>query len=145
MELCLSKMQLSDLKEIEDCLIIDFDDFWNVTTLASELKNPNSSYWVAKQDNKIVGFAGIWISVDDIHLTNIVTKKDKRHQGIANHLLEELINLSMKKQKTSLTLEVNENNSNAIALYEKYNFKKIGLRKNYYYQNENAIIMTLYF
>ena len=65
--------------------------------------------------------------------------------GIASKLLEKLIETAKSKKATLLTLEVNETNTNAIKLYEKYNFKKIGLRKNYYGQNKNAIIMTLFF
>lgn len=145
MKVSIVTMQLSDLEEIKDTLSKDFDDFWTYSVFKSELLNPNSCYLVAKYNNEIVGFAGIWNCIDDIHITNIVTKKNKRHQGIANQLLQELINLAKQKQKSSLTLEVNEHNIYAIALYEKYNFKKIGIRKNYYPQNENAIIMTLYF
>ena len=80
-----------------------------------------------------------------MHITNIVTKISKRHIGIASKLLEKLIETSKENNATLLTLEVNEKNSNAIKLYEKYKFKKIGCRKNYYKQNENAIIMTLFF
>lgn len=145
MNLTVVPMQLSDLEEIKDTLSNEFDDFWTYSVFKSELINPNSSYLVAKLNNEIVGFAGIWISIDDVHLTNIVVKKVKRHHGIAKQLLAELIHLAKQTHKSSLTLEVNEKNTYAIALYEKYNFKKIGIRKNYYPQNENAIIMTLYF
>lgn len=145
MEIIISRMTLSDLLEIKNILISDFDDFWNFDVFRSELENENSKYLVAKSDNEIIGFAGIWKAVDDIHITNIVTKKCYRNKGIGSRLLEELINLSKKENLSSLTLEVNENNIYAIKLYEKYNFKKIGLRKNYYSQNENAIIMTLFF
>ena len=145
MHITITNMILSDLLEIKDILSTDFDDFWNFNIFESELKNPNSKYIVAKSDNVIVGFAGIWISVDDIHITNIVTKKTMRHLGIGSILLEKLLEISKKENLSSLTLEVNEKNTNAIKLYEKYNFKKIGLRKNYYSQNENAIIMTKYF
>lgn len=145
MHITITNMILSDLLEIKDILSTDFDDFWNFNIFESELKNPNSKYIVAKSDNVIVGFAGIWISVDDIHITNIVTKKTMRHLGIGSMLLEKLLEISKKENLSSLTLEVNEKNTNAIKLYEKYNFKKIGLRKNYYSQNENAIIMTKYF
>ena len=138
-------MTLSDLLEIKDILSTAFDDFWNFNIFESELKNPNSKYIVAKSDDVILGFAGIWISIDDIHITNIVTKKSMRHLGIGSMLLEKLLEISKKENLSSLTLEVNEKNTNAIKLYEKYNFKKIGLRKNYYSQNENAIIMTKYF
>lgn len=145
MQITITNMTLSDLLEIKDILSTDFDDFWNFNIFESELKNPNSKYIVAKSDDVIVGFAGIWISVDDIHITNIVTKKAMRHLGIGSMLLEKLLEISKKENLSSLTLEVNEKNTNAIKLYEKYNFKKIGLRKNYYSQNENAIIMTKYF
>ena len=81
----------------------------------------------------------------EIHITNIVTKSSKRHIGISSKLLEALIEASKNIKASILTLEVNEKNTNAIKLYEKYNFKKVGCRKNYYNQNENAIIMTLFF
>lgn len=141
----INKMSTSHLEEIKDILLTDFDDFWTYSVFKSELGNPNSQYFVAIQDDEIVGFAGVWKAVDDMHITNIVTKISKRHLGIASTLLEKLIAISKEDQVDSLTLEVNENNTYAIKLYEKYNFKKIGLRKNYYAQNENAIIMTLVF
>lgn len=138
-------MLISDLDTIKDTLENDFDDFWNYNVFKSELENPNSEYFVALQDNEIVGFAGIWISVDDIHITNIVTKKSYRNHGIGTKLLEHLIEISKEKKLSSLTLEVNENNEPALKLYENHHFQKIGQRKNYYNQNENAIIMTYYF
>lgn len=145
MNLQIKPMTLYDLESIKNILETEFDDFWSYNVLKSELQNPNSKYLVAFLNSEIVGFGGIWIGVDDIHLTNIVTKKTMRHKGIASKLLESLISISKTKNKDSLTLEVNENNIYAIKLYSKYNFKKIGLRKNYYFQNENAIIMTLFF
>ena len=74
---------------------------------------------------------------------NIVTRIDKRNSGFASKLLDYIIKYCKTTPFTSITLEVNEFNTYAIQLYEKFNFKKIGLRKNYYKQNENAIIMTL--
>lgn len=141
----ISDMLISDLLEIKDVLISDFDDFWTFSIFEKELNNPNSKYFVARISNEIVGFAGIWNSGYDIHITNIVTKISKRHIGIASKMLEKLIALAKAKNTSSLTLEVDENNVNAIKLYEKYNFQKVGLRKNYYGQNKNAIIMTYTF
>lgn len=141
----INKMLISHLEEIKDILSTEFDDFWTYSVFKSELENPNSQYFVAIRNNEIIGFAGIWKAIDDIHITNIVTKVSKRHLGIASMLLEKLIEVSKAEKVNSLTLEVNESNTYAIKLYEKYNFKKIGLRKNYYAQNENAIIMTLVF
>ena len=110
----------------------------------SELENPNSTYIIAKIDNEIVGFAGIWKAYDDIHITNIVTRKDKRNLGIGTQMLEKLIQLAKETNYKSVTLEVNENNISAINLYQKFNFSKIGIRKKYYNNKDNAIIMTLY-
>lgn len=142
-EIC--KMSFEHLNKLSDTLLTDFDDFWTFTTLKNELDNPNSQYFVALLNNEIVGFAGIWNVLDEMHITNIVTKKTYRHIGIASKLLEKLIETSKEKNVKFLTLEVKDTNIYAIKLYEKYNFKKVGLRKNYYGQNKNAIIMTLYF
>lgn len=141
----INKMSISHLEEIKDILSTEFDDFWTYSVFKSELENPNSQYFVAIRNDEVVGFAGIWKAIDEMHITNIVTKISKRHLGIASMLLEKLIEVSKAEKVNSLTLEVNESNTYAIKLYEKYNLKKIGLRKNYYAQNENAIIMTLVF
>ena len=138
-------MLISDLLEIKDVLNSDFDDFWTYSIFKDELNNPHSKYFIARINNEIVGFCGVWNSGYDIHITNIVTKLSKRHMGIASKMLEKLIEFSKNQHTSSLTLEVNEDNINAIKLYEKYNFKKVGLRKNYYGQNKNAIIMTYMF
>lgn len=138
----ISDMTLNDFNEIEPIYNSDFDDFWETRNLKSELENINSKYIVAKIDNNIVGFAGIWFSVDDAHITNIVVHKNYRHHGIGSVLLEELIKLA--KVKNSITLEVNTKNIYAQKLYLKYGFKNLGIRKKYYNGVEDAFIMTLY-
>ena len=135
-------MNIDDLNKISPVLLTEFDDFWNYNIFKSELENENSKYVVAKNNDEIVGFAGIWISIDEAHVTNIVTKKDLRKNGIGSTLLEELINLSKTLNLVSITLEVNENNLDAIKLYEKFGFEKLGIRKKYYNNTDNALIMT---
>lgn len=140
----ISKMTISDLEEISDILFSDFDDFWNINIFRNELLNSNSKYIVAKLDNKIVGYAGIWKAVDDVHITNIVTAKKLRKQNIGSILLSSLIEMAkLEKDITSITLEVNSTNIPALRLYEKFGFKKVGLRKKYYNNTDDAIIMTL--
>mgnify|MGYP002728572383 FL=1 len=136
-------MNLGDFQEIEPIYNLEFDDFWKPQNLKSELQNVSSKYIVAKENGKIVGFAGIWYSVDDAHITNIVVRKSYRNKGIGSLLLEKLIELA--KTKTSLTLEVNTKNEIAQKLYLKYGFKNLGIRKKYYDGIEDAYIMTLYF
>ena len=136
-------MAISDLNEIKDVLLSDFDDFWSVSILETELINPNSKYIMAKINNKIVGFAGIWKAVDDVHITNIVTAKKFRRQNIGSVLLTNLIQMAKEEKGiTSITLEVNSTNIPAQRLYEKFGFKVVGLRKKYYNNTEDAIIMT---
>ena len=131
-----------DLSLIKDILIDDFDDFWTYDVLQEELNNPNSKYFVAKLENNILGFAGIWKAVDDVHITDIVVKKSNRQTGIGSKLLEKLIQTAKSQNFNSITLEVNEHNQPAINLYLKYGFKNVGFRKKYYNNKDNAIIMT---
>lgn len=141
----ISEMNLQDLENIKDCLLTDFDNFWSYNILKQELENGKSKYFVAKQENEIVGFAGILLIIDQVNIMNIVVKKDKRNFGIGSLLLEEIIRYSKIHNATSITLEVNEKNIPAIKLYEKYGFKQVGLRRKYYNNEDNAILMDLVF
>lgn len=145
MNLEIYNMTLEDLKLLKDNLTTDFDDFWSYEILQTELNNPNSEYFIAKQDNEILGFAGIWKSIDDVHITDIVVKKIYRKKHIGSALLQKLIDTAKEQNFKSITLEVNENNLPAINLYSKFLFKKLGIRKKYYKNKDNAIIMTKYF
>lgn len=138
----ITKMTLDDLNNIKDNLISDFDDFWNYSVFKSELESDSSHYLVVKDNSKIIGFAGIKVTVPDCDIMNIVVKKDFRNQGIGSLLLKELINLSKSLNVKNLFLEVNQRNTPAILLYNKFGFKKISTRKNYYKDN-NAIVMKL--
>ena len=141
----ISEMNIQDLENIKDCLLTDFDNFWSYNILKQELENGKSKYFVAKQENEIVGFAGILLIIDQVNIMNIVVKKDKRNFGIGSLLLEEIIRYSKIHNATSITLEVNEKNIAAIKLYKKYGFKQVGLRRKYYNNEDNAILMDLVF
>lgn len=144
MNIIIEKMTKEHLDKIKENLKEDFDEFWNENVLKNELENPASTYIVAKDEqNNIVGYAGIWQPIDEAHITNIVTKKDKRRNKIGTRMLEELIKIAKEKKLKDITLEVNVNNIPAINLYKKYNFKEVGIRKKYYNNSDDAIIMTL--
>lgn len=142
--LSIIKMSIQDLDDLKDYLSTDFDEFWDYDTLKSELSSPFSNYFVAKQNNQIVGFAGIKFILDEAELMNIVTKKSERNKKIATQLLNYLIEFCKSNKKNLINLEVNAKNSIAINFYKKYNFKQIGLRKKYYNDVDDAILMTLY-
>lgn len=145
MKVIIKKMKLDHLEKIKDDLDEKFDKFWNYNILKNELENPASTYIVAinKENDEVVGYAGIWQPIDEVHITNIVTKKEYRNNKIGTKMLEKLIKIAKKRKLKDITLEVNVNNTPAINLYEKYNFKKVGLRKKYYNNTDDALIMTL--
>ena len=87
-EILISEMILSDLDEISSIITTEFDDFWNASTLESELKNPFSKYIVAKIENEIVGFAGVIDTVDRLEITNIVVKKNFRKMELEMNYLK---------------------------------------------------------
>lgn len=139
----ISEMVDKDIKEIAPNFEKNFDKFWNINNLKSDFENPNSKYFVATLDNEIVGFAGYLKICDEANIMNIVTKINKRNLGIGSKLLEALLSSATEQNCTSITLEVNEHNDVAIHLYEKFDFKRIGLRKKYYNNTDDAIIMML--
>lgn len=140
MEFC--KMTLNDLNKISDNLS-NFDDFWTVGIFKEELNNSNCHYIMAVQDGEILGFAGISVVLDEATINNIAVRIDKRNQRIGTELLRHLIDISKSLNCSSITLEVNVQNSFAIKLYESFGFKKLGIRKNYYRGVTDAYIMTL--
>lgn len=140
----ISFMTVKDLNKIKNILQYDFDEFWDYDVLYNELISANSKYIVAKtKDNIIVAFAGIKIILDTAEIMNIVTKKSMRNLGIGSYMLENLISICKKNNIKLLNLEVKNTNSIAINLYKKYNFREVGLRKKYYDNKDDAILMSL--
>lgn len=143
MEIKIEKMNIEHLEKIKEILETDFDDFWNYNVFKQELSNENSRYIIAKSNDEIVGFAGYMLILDEADITNVVVKKSYRNKHIGTMLLENLINEICENEKIeTITLEVNENNSYAIKLYENFGFIHLGIRKNYYEDHTNAVIMT---
>ena len=138
----IEKMTLADFDLIKENLQTEFDEFWTPGVLKSELENNNSKYIVAKENDEVIGFAGIIVTPIDVEITNIVTKKSKRKKGIGKALLEKIIEIAKQTEMEKISLEVNEENKVAIHLYENSGFEKIGIRKKYYNGKNNAIIMT---
>ena len=139
MDINIKNMNIEDLENIKEILTTDFDDFWNYSTLKEELKSDNSKYIIATLNSEIVGFAGIKIAGDQADIMNIVTKKSFRKKGIGTLLLNSLISICKDLNLSSIFLEVNQSNYPAILLYESFGFKKIGIRKNYYKNNDGFV------
>ena len=131
-------MKMSDLENIE---MSDFDDFWNMDILRDELTSNTSQFICATYENKIVGFAGIKIILDEADMMNIAVRKDYRRQGIATLLLNHILTICQEKGIKTIHLEVNEENFSAISLYQKFGFTECGRRKQYYDNQYDAILM----
>ncbi len=100
------------------------------------------STWESGQDY-LVGFLGIWYSVDEAHIVSIGVRQAYRGQGIGELLLIAGIEHSMTRPVEAVTLEVRVSNEVAKRLYSKYGFTERGMRKGYYTDNrEDALIMT---
>ena len=91
----------------------------------------------------IMGFAGIWLMVDEAHITNIAVAQEYRRRGIGELLLIATIDVARELKASTMTLEVRVSNLPAQNLYSKYGFVNMGTRRGYYLDNkEDAVIMT---
>ncbi|MGI6168838.1 MAG: ribosomal protein S18-alanine N-acetyltransferase [Christensenellales bacterium] len=115
---------------------------WSRKAIGDDLKNPFTRYVVAADRGTIVGYGGMWIIVDEAHITNIAVDEVYRRGGIGTGILLRLAKAALAKRVFSMTLEVRVSNGAAIALYSGLGFEKYGIRKGYYGDNqEDAIIM----
>lgn len=91
----------------------------------------------------LIGMAGIWMMVDEAHITTIAIRNSHHHLGLGEGLLIAIIELAMSLHAHTVTLEVRVSNTIAQKLYEKYGFTRVGIRKRYYSDNhEDGIVMT---
>jgi ribosomal-protein-alanine N-acetyltransferase len=91
----------------------------------------------------IIGFSGIWVLVDEAHITNIALRQEYQGKGLGELLLIATIDLAMVLKATMMTLEVRASNLVAQNLYSKYGFIQVGVRRGYYLDDrEDAVIMS---
>ena len=138
------RMTVDDLPAVH---VIEHESFstpWPSHAYRQELEtNRLAHYIVARVEDQIVGFAGMWLLVDEAHITTFATRTTWRRQGVGERLLLALLELSAARGATEATLEVRPTNIAARRLYEKYGFKVVGVRPRYYSDNnEDALIMT---
>lgn len=133
-------MTTEDARVLAELDVLCFAVPWSEKSFLEEAKNPLARYFVAKDEDKIVGYGGIWLVSGEGQITNIAVHPQCRKKGIASAILEELIKSAEGCEQ--IFLEVRESNIAAINLYEKHGFKNCGVRKNFYHSPvENGIIM----
>lgn len=145
MKVIIKKMEKSDIDEIFEIEKVSYGEHhWSKESFYNELEN-NIGYYLAAhspENNKVLGYLGSWLIIDECHITNVSVNPEYRRQKIAEQLIIELINHCYEKFVKYITLEVRVSNTPAINLYEKFGFKSIGVRKKYYQDNnEDALIM----
>ena len=120
---------------------------WSRADFEREIKeNAMAIYYVALQEGRVVGYAGMWHVITEGHITNVGVLEEMRGAGIGSLLMEKLIAVALEKEMIGITLEVRMGNAPAQALYHKYGFRAEGIRKNYYADTkEDAVIMWKYF
>ena len=138
------RMKVEDLPAVHVIERESFSTPWPSHAYQQELENNRlAHYIVARWKDEIVGFAGMWLLVDEAHVTTFATRRAWRRQGVGERLLLALLDLAAARGAHEATLEVRPSNAPARRLYEKYGFKVVGVRPRYYSDdNEDALIMT---
>lgn len=116
---------------------------WSQEAFRTELtQNHFARYMVMERDGIILGYGGMWLIVDEAHVTNIAVREPYRGQGLGERLLREMMRTAAWLGARRMTLEVRVSNDRAQSLYRKLGFCGSGLRPGYYSDNhEDALIM----
>ena len=123
---------------------ISFSEPWSRQAFLETIGNEEYIYLVALSDEKVVGYAGCVIALDEGNITNIAVDTDYRRVGIGNELMKQLKNILVKRAVSSIFLEVRESNEAAKTLYKSCGYDTVGIRKNFYSKpQENAVVMKL--
>lgn len=143
MDLVIRKMEERDIDSVVHIENRVYNTPWSRRSFEMEVsENKLARYFVAELDNRLVAYAGIWLIVGEVHITNIAVDPDYRGRGISNYLMERMIDEARSMNCFAMTLEVRVGNFTAQNLYKKYGFKEAGIRPKYYADSgEDAIIM----
>lgn len=141
-ELVVERMAEQDLDEVLAIERQSFPSAWSRGSYERELRNDSSYYFCVRSAGVLVAYAGLWIVLDEAHITTIAVHPQWRGRGIATHLMRLLIGLAHREGAVRLTLEVRERNEAALALYRKLGFARKGVLPAYYGDTgENGIVM----
>ena len=135
-------MSVEDIASVHEIERKSFPTPWSQQAFYQELTNNSvAQYIVAELAEQLLGYAGVWVMMDEAHVTNIAVHPDYRGYKLGEALLRQLMALSVMLGATRITLEVRVSNHIAQRLYEKYGFRAAGIRKQYYSDLEDAMIM----
>ncbi len=135
----------TDIRDVMRIESLSFSSSWPLSAFASELNdNKLAHYFVGRTlgDGSLVAYGGIWVILEDAHITTIAVHPERRGRRYGEQMLEHLLHQAIARGGSWITLEARESNEIAQRLYCKYGFSTIAIRRAYYSDNgENAIVM----
>ena len=142
-ELVIRRAEAKDVETIEKLEQSCFSQPWSYESIYQDIvENDRAVYVVAETEGQVIGYAGLWIIVDEGHITNVAVSPDYRRNSVGNTIVTALLQVTEDMGVKRHTLEVRKSNQAAINLYEKQGFTEAGERKGYYEDNgEDALIM----
>lgn len=144
----ITPMRLADLDDVMEIERLSFRAPWTRQVFVEELDREWAHIDVVRDRagprGRVVAFCNYWLVRDEVHILNIATHPEGRRAGHASRLLQHVIEFSRRHRCRYLTLEVRRSNAGAIKLYRSFGFRPVGIRPNYYVEdNEDAIVMLL--
>ncbi len=136
-------MTAADLPAILRIETLSFTTSWPTNAFWNEIHdNKLAHYYTGRLGDRIVAYGGIWVILDDSHITTIAVHPELRGRKIGEEMLLFLIEDAIARGASWMTLEVRESNEAAQNLYKKYGFTVVSTRRAYYSDNnENALVM----
>jgi ribosomal-protein-alanine N-acetyltransferase len=144
LKLRVEPMGVEDVPDVHRIEAASFPMPWPDYAFRQELQtNRLAHYMVVRSGNETVAYGGLWLLVDEAHITTFAVLPEWRRRGIGGRLMVALMDLALRLKARVMTLEVRLSNRPARALYASFGFKPVGVRPRYYSDNgEDALIMT---
>ncbi|HEY3356751.1 MAG TPA: ribosomal protein S18-alanine N-acetyltransferase [Polyangia bacterium] len=138
-------MRADDLDEVMEIERLSFRAPWSRRVFLEELERDWAHIDLIKErGGGVVAFCNHWLVRDEVHILNLATHPDARRQGHAARLMRHVVEFARTHKCRYLTLEVRRSNHGAIRLYRDFGFRPVGIRPNYYVEDqEDAIVMLL--
>lgn len=139
-DIAIRQMLRSDIPAVAELEADIYPQPWSPRVFFDELAMDSRSYVVATEDGHIVGYGGLLLVEDDAHITTVAVARKARGHMVGKRLMLSLVDRSLESGARHLTLEVRVSNEAAQRLYERFGFRPVGRRKNYY-RDEDALVM----
>jgi ribosomal-protein-alanine N-acetyltransferase len=136
-------MNADDIEQVLEIEELSFSSSWPQNAFANEVReNKLAHYFTGRLDGRVVAYGGIWVILEDSHVTTIAVHPTMRGRKLGEEMLIHLLDAAIANGASWITLEVRESNEVAQKLYRKYGFTIVSTRRGYYSDNnENALVM----